>query len=56
MRADPAFLAVSDGAHPDVEPFEGAEPAFDVGQPLQVRTVSSGGGGGGGNLLIQKAF
>ena len=34
MRADPAFLAVADGAHPDVEPFEGAEPAFDVGQSL----------------------
>ena len=34
MRADPALLAVADGAHPDVEPFEGAEPAFDVGQSL----------------------
>ena len=28
----PAFLAVADGPHPDVEPFEGAEPALDVGE------------------------
>ena len=34
MRPDPALLAVADGTHPDVEPLEGPEPPFDVGQPL----------------------
>ena len=34
MRPAPAFFAVADRTHPDVDPFEGAEPALDIDQSL----------------------